>query len=322
MTSTMLPRNIQVQAEAADAAIAALNQPEQEGNPAPAAPDEPTATEPTQPVAATVPQEPAPQATEIRDAAYWQHRFSVLKGKYDAEVPPLQRQVSELTRQLQEAKQELPAASAPQRAQDAIADLSKEELEQFGPELIAVIQRIASKAAGPASTVGAAEVETLRQEVGQLRDERQQDATARFWTDLEQAVPNFRQINDDQQFHAWLGEIDPFSGVPRQQLLINAQKELSAYRVAALFNAYTQATFAAAKPPGTQPPPIPPEQVQPAASRVGAETLQPATQQRMWSSADISQFYKDKAAGKYLPADAAALETDIFAAQSQGRITQ
>ncbi|MWV17559.1 hypothetical protein F3I16_16070 [Pseudomonas sp. L-22-4S-12] len=321
MTSNTLPRSIQAQAEAADAAIAALNQPEPDGNPATAAPVEPAAADPAQADAASVPQEPAQQPTETRDAAYWQHRFNVVSGKYNAEVPPLQRQVTELTRQLQEAKQATSAASAPQRAQDAIADLSKDELEQFGPELIAVIQRIASKAAAPAPMADSAEMETLRQEVGQLRDERQQDATARFWTDLEQAVPNFRQINDDQQFHAWLGEIDPFSGVPRQQLLISAQKELSAFRVAALFSAYTQAKPVAANPAGAQPPQIPPEQVQPAASRVGFEAL-PASQQRIWSSSDISQFYKDKAAGKYLPADAAALEADIFAAQSQGRITQ
>lgn len=322
MTSNTLPRSIQAQAEAADAAIAALNQPEEQGNPAAAAPVEPAAADPAQPAEAPAPQEPAQQPAETRDATYWQHRFSVLKGKYDAEVPSLQRQVTELTRQLQEAKQAAPAASAPQRAQDAIADLSKEELEQFGPELIAVIQRIASKAAAPATSADAAELETLRQEVGQFRDERQQDATARFWTDLEQAVPNYRQINSDEQFHTWLGEIDPFSGVTRQQLLISAQKELSAHRVAALFKAYTQTNPAAAKPAGAQPPQIPPEQVQPATSRVGAETLQPASQQRTWSSADISQFYKDKAAGKYSQADAAALEADIFAAQSQGRITQ
>lgn len=321
MNSNTLPRSIQAQAEAADAAIAALNQPEQQGNPAAAAPVEPAAAEPAQPAAAPAPQEPAQQPTETRDATYWQHRFSVLKGKYDAEVPTLQRQVNELTRQLQEAKQAAPAASAPQRAQDAIADLTKEELEQFGPDLIAVIQRIASKAVAPAVTADAAELETLRQEVGQFRDERQQDATARFWTDLEQAVPNYRQINSDEQFHAWLGEIDQFSGVPRQQLLISAQKELSAHRVAALFKAYTQTNPAAAKPAGAQPPQIPPEQVQPAASRVGSEAL-PASQQRIWSSSDISQFYKDKAAGKYSQADAEALEADIFAAQAQGRITQ
>lgn len=321
MNTSTLPRSIQAQAEAADAAIAALNLPDQGGNPAEAAPVEPAAADPALAPAAAAPQELATQITETRDASYWQHRFNVLKGKYDAEVPQLQRQVTEVNRQLQEAKQAAPAASAPQRAQEAIADLSPEELEQFGPELITVIQRIASRAAGPATPANTAEMENLRQEVGQLREERQQDATARFWTDLAQAVPNYREINSDQRFHAWLTEIDPFSGMPRQQLLVNAQQELSAYRVIALFNAFAQTNPAVASPAGTQQPQIPPEQIQPAASRVGGEVAQPISQQRIWSSSDIGQFYRDKAAGKYRSDEAAALEADIFAAQTQGRIT-
>ncbi|MBD9415922.1 hypothetical protein IB234_15270 [Pseudomonas sp. PDM16] len=322
MSSTNLPRSIQAQAEAATAAIAALNQPEQAGNPADeAAPVQPASAEPAQQPEPSATQEPAQPAVETRDATYWQHRFNVINGKYTAEVPQLQRQVSELTRALQDARQAQPAASAPQRAQEAIADLSSEELEQFGPELITVIQRIAAKAAAPASPADTAELTSLREEVGQYREERQQDATARFWTDLGQAVPNFKAINSDPRFHAWLAEIDSITGQSRQQLLESAQKDLSAYRVGALFNAFTQTNPVAAQPAVPQTPQIPPEQVQPAASRVAPDTAQPSSQQRIWTSADIGQFYKDKAQGRYSPADAAALEADIFAAQTQGRIT-
>lgn len=322
MYSSTLPRSIQAQADAANTAIAELNQPPQTENPADAAPAQPT--EPAQPSptpAAAAPQEPAQQAVETRDASYWQHRFNVMKGKYDAEVPQLNTRINELTRQLQEAQRAAPAASAPQRAQEALADLSQEELDQFGPDLVALVQRIASKVAAPASPASTAELETLRSEVGQLKDERQQDATARFWADLERAVPSFREINSDQRFHAWLSELDAVTGLPRQQLLANAQQDLSAYRVAALFNQFTQFNPVAAQPAVKSTPQVPEDQIQPGQSRAGGDVVQPSSQLRTWSSAEISAFYRDKAAGKYSQADAAALEADIFAAQRQGRIT-
>src|SRR5690606_30005643 len=120
---------------------------------------------------------------------------------------------------------------------------------------------------------------------------------------------------------AWLAEIDAVTGVPRQQLLTNAQQDLSAYRVAALFNQFTQTQPAAARPAVPRTPQVPEEQIQPAQTRTGGDVLQPSSQARIWSSADISAFYKEKAAGRYRPDEAAALEAAIFAAPKQGRIT-
>ena len=109
--------------------------------------------------------------------------------------------------------------------------------------------------------------------------------------------------------------------LPRQQLLGNAQQDLSAYRVAALFNQFTQFNPAAVQPAVKPTPQVPEDQIQPGQSRAGGDVVQPSSQLRTWSSVEISAFYKDKAAGKYSQADAAALEADIFAAQKQGRIT-
>ena len=40
-----------------------------------------------------------------------------------------------------------------------------------------------------------------------------------------------------------------------------------------------------------------------------------------YSRSDIKQFYADKATGKYSDSEAKRIEQDIFAAQTQGRIT-
>jgi hypothetical protein len=186
-----------------------------------------------------------------------------------------------------------------------VADLTEAEIEEYGPELVNLIQRVVGKAVGGAEQ---GDLKELKSELGQLREERQQDATARFWSELEIQVPNFRQVNADAGFHAWLAEVDPLSGQVRQQLLVSAQQALDPYRVAAIFKSFAK--------PVSEKPTIPADQVQPRQAKAAA----PESQQRDWSRAEIGAFYRDKASGRYSAEQAAAIEVDIFSAQAQGRI--
>lgn len=300
----MLPRSVQDQANAAKALQDQLNQPatEEIENPAPAAAPEP---EP-QPTPAEPAAQPAPEPQpETRDATYWRHRFDVLQGKYNAEVPALRKEIATLKDQLSAADKQQPA-SAVQRAQEAMSDLTEAEIEEYGPDLVNLIKRVAGSAAAPGNN---GDLQEIKSELGQLREEKRQDAEARFWTDLETQVPKFRAVNADPAFHQWLAEIDPLSGQPRQQLLVGAQQALDAYRVAAVFK-----SFAAVAPKASQEP-IPGELVQPRQARSAAPEPQ---QGKVWSRAEISEFYRNKAS--YPKDQAAAIETDIFAAQAQGRI--
>lgn len=304
----MLPRSVQDQIDAANTLQSQLNQPAEGAarNPAPEAAPAPQPQSPAVEPAAQPAQDPAQaaQQTETRDAAYWRHRFDVLQGKYNAEVPALRKQVSELEQQLAAAQQQQPA-SAVQRAQTAVADLTEAEIQEFGPDLVNLIKRVAGSVAGKGDSSD--ELQEIKSELNQMRDDRQQDAVARFWTVLEEQVPNYREINADPAFLAWLAEIDLLSGEQRQQLLARAQQTLDPYRVAVIFRSFGTAA------PKKQP--IPDELVQPRQTRAAAP--EPAAQ-RVWTRAEISQFYREKAS---MPAEqAAAIEADIFAAQTQGRI--
>ncbi|MGP3789775.1 hypothetical protein [Pseudomonas sp. B392_1p] len=300
----MLPRNVQDQIDTAKSLQDQLNKPVEEQNPATEAAletqQDPELQSPAQPAAL----EPQP---ETRDASYWRHRFDVLQGKYNAEVPALRKEIATLTEQLAAAG--TPSGeSAAQRAQSAVADLSAAEIEEYGPELVNLIQRVVGKAVGGTEQ---GDLKEIKSELGQLREERQQDAVARFWSELEIQVPNFRKVNADSGFHAWLAEVDPLSGQARQQLLVAAQQALDPYRVSAIFKSF-------AKPASAKPttPTIPADQVQPRQTKAAV----PESQQRTWSRTEIGAFYRDKASGRYSAEEAAAIEADIFLAQAQGRI--
>lgn len=298
----MLPRSVRNQADAANTLQDQLNKPatDEVVNPAPEA----TTDTDQQPERVEPEAQPAPEPQpETRDAAYWRHRFDVLQGKYNAEVPALRKEVATLNEQLSAADKQNPG-SAVQRAQEAMTDLTEAEIEEYGPDLVNLIKRVAGAASGSDG-----DVKEIKGELDQMREEKRQDAEARFWADLEMQVPDFRTVNADAAFHQWLTGVDQLSGQSRQQLLVSAQQALDPYRVAAVFKSFT-----AAAPKATQEP-IPDDLVQPRQARSATPEPQQA---RVWTRAEISEFYRTKAS--YPKDQAAAIESDIFAAQSQGRI--
>lgn len=60
----------------------------------------------------------------------------------------------------------------------------------------------------------------------------------KFWRDLGNLVPAYREINKDKRFHYWLSVTDSTTGKERQQLLVEAQKRHDADTVAAMINQF------------------------------------------------------------------------------------
>jgi len=299
----MLPKSVVAQIEAAEQAQKQL------GNPEPAAaeakePEQTPAPEQVKVDQADAQPQPAepkaePEQNRDEDAAYWRHRFQVLQGKYNAEVPALREELRQLKEQA--AKQ---PESSPQGVAHAIEGLSEQDIEDFGPELIDLIKKVSGQSNR--------EVEAVKQELNQIKEANRQDAEARFWTDLERLAPKFREINADPKFHAYLAEFDSQTGEQRQQTLVKAQQMFDAYSVAQLFNTFTQNTAAASQPRS-----IPEEKIQPSISRSESAPNQGA---RSWSRGEITEFYTRAALGKYSEAERAAIEAEIFEAQRNGRV--
>ncbi len=299
----MLPRSVQDQALAAEELQAKLNTPgaDNSENPADTAtlePEQQTAPADTGTQSATEPQ------TETRDASYWRHRFDVLQGKYNAEVPALRKEIATITEQLASADKQK-SGTAIEQAHSAVSDLTADEIEEYGPDLVKFIQRVATGA----SKGSGGDLSEIKGELDQMREEKRQDAEARFWSDLEAQVPTFREINANQAFHQWLAQVDRLSGQTRQQLLVDAQHAFDPYRVAAVFKSFS------AEAKKTSKEQIPTDLIQPRQTKAAAQYLQ---QGKVWTRNEISEFYKTKAS--YPRDQASAIEADIFAAQAQGRI--
>ena len=263
-------------------------------------------------------------------------KYKTLQGMYNAEVPRLHQQNREMQQRIQQMEQLLssvssqqPAASSPAKPVEKL--VSDKDVEEYG-ESLDVMRRVSREELNPLFSRLAQMEDVLKQmhasvvpQVQAVAKHQQQSVEQRFWSDLSEAVSNWREINDDQDFQSWLLDVDPLTGITRQTYLGDAQRALDARRVANFFRTWLEKSGQAsvAQPVERAPPPASSElekQVSPGRSR-SAGTAQ-SNKGRMYTPADIEKFFNDVRAGKYKgrEQDRSRTERDIFAAQRENRI--
>ena len=321
-----LPRQVQAQLEE----IERIEQEMAAGQPAetqdPQASQEPQGEQPAEPVAEAI-EPPAPVAEpQQSDEETWQRRFQTLQGKYNAEVPRLTAEVRDLKAQLDAALARVNSLAEereqPKQTQQTL--VTSEDVEAFGPDLVDLIHR---KALEVARQELSTEIAALKDENAKLLNrldgvtERQgmSDREAYFGR-LSQEVPDFAQINEDQRWLDWLMETDPLSGQTRQTYLDDAFLKMDVSRTAALFNTFKQQAGIARQAQPAQPPKDLQRQVAPGTSR--ASVSEPAGNDKIWSTSEMEQFYKDVARGVYRgrEAEQVRIEAEIDAAVATNRI--
>jgi len=288
-------------------------------NPAPATP-EPKVVAPVAPDTAAQSAEPKLNADDPkhslpdepkRSESYWEHRFNVINGKYAAEVPALRDEVKSLKSAIEQKDlqiTELKAAPAPTGNISGLTDAQVQTgKEEFGEDFVSFVQQMIDSKTVPADN---SKMQELEGKVRQFEERESQKTQASFWTVLSELAPDWKAINDDPKFHAFLAQNNPQTGKQRQSELVTAQQALDADGVGAVFKAFTS----------QQPAPqrkIPDDQIDPQSSRTNAAAPQGG---RYWTGPEIKQFYQEKSQGKYSVDEGQRLEADIFRAQSEGRI--
>lgn len=193
-----------------------------------------TKPEPIVPAAELEPPTKAPPAEEET----WQKRFSVLQGKFNAEVPRLAAQLKELTQVNESLHKQVEALAVKQTEQTVAQTVTSEDEEAFGAELIAVMKKVAKQEAAALEKIQKAEVQRVNNKIETV--EKTQAATAgdKFMDAIAKAVPDWETVNADPKWLEWLDEYSPETGAPRQVALDTASNTLDSARAVALFNAY------------------------------------------------------------------------------------
>jgi hypothetical protein len=309
-----LPRAVLEAERKAEEALQRLQtarQPQQQQNdPPPGDPpaSDPAPTPPPSEPAATA--NPAPAATPPANTEgdeKWESRFKTLTGKYNAEVPRLHAAIKERDAKLNSLTEEVEALKA-SLAKPKESLVKPEEVNEFGEPLVDLIRRAAREEVQSKD----AELAELRRKLDQVQVATVETKEVGFYEALAQAVPDWVTINDDPEFHTWLGEVDDLTGMQRQQILSQAEEKRDAGRVARFFNAYKKVQQEKAAEANTSLD----SQIAPPTSRVDA----PPQGKKIWTRGEIADFYARDRRGEFSAEKAAAIDQEIQLAVTEKRV--
>ena len=268
------------------------------------------------------PEEPKVERTD------WKQKYNVLQGKYDAEVPRMAGELREALGRISDLEKP-PVEETPE-----MAVLTDAEIEDYGTDLIGVIERKATEMARntfePMVKDLQGQITSLKAQVG-ITDQRvavreQNDVFAM----LDKDVKDWRKVNTSQPFKDWLAASDPFSGQTRSKLMLEAFDAKNAQRVKHFFESFLKenaaVTSSAAAPPageaGNSATLKLENYIAPGTPKTGTGQAGAPKEKRVWTNQEIASFYSDVNKGHYKkrPEDKARIEADIVAATTEGRI--
>lgn len=309
-----LPKAVKAQLEQAEQiekALAAKNAPQE-----PEPPVEPPETEP--PAEPQQQAAPEPVVTPPGDEPDIHERYITLKGKYDAEVPRLveglrerDRQITELSERMKQLEQK---SAEPPKADPLVSD---KDVEAFGDDMIDLVRRAAreefGRLAGPMLAEIRKELTPVREQVSTVVNRQKLTEEDRFYQTLTGLVPDWEQINADQRWLEWLGEIDPLVGDVRQAALDTAFRAMDAKRTAAIFNTW-KAQF---QPKVKSPVQELQRQVSPSKSGASAP-VQPAA--KIWTNAEYQAAFDPRLTRHMSAAEIASLQAEADRAAQENRV--
>jgi len=206
--------------------------------------------------------------------------------------------------------------------------ISPEDEEEYGPEFLSVVAKKARDELSADLANFASRFESLEHRVQGVDQVTARTARERMEHDMDTKVPEWRNVNHDPNFLAWLRLPDPYSGATRHMLLKQAFERNETSRVLAFFNGFLSQEAAEA-PRGDQPDDVTSQGkvpldtfVAPGRARTTAATDDAPVEKPIIKSTQISRFYADVAAGKYSGREAEKVRAEraIFEAGREGRI--
>ncbi len=244
-------------------------------------------------------------------------RWMVLQGmisKKDGEI----EQMRGILATLSQAKT---ADPAPVKAASD-GSVTKDEVDEFGQDLIDLIARIANNVVQSNIAQISARIDTVQASLKGVGDMTARTQTTLFEDALTDRVPDWETINLDPAFMLSLQEVDDYSGVKKIDLLNDAYASQDLNRTALFFERFkpsAPAPVVAAKPAAKVPDPLI-KLITPASSRGAPQTGNPVVESKVWTPADISKLYSDQRNGVITAEEFAKLEKDLYKAQSENRI--
>lgn len=245
--------------------------------------------------------DPPPAPAEAKPEN-WELRYRNYKAGTDETIHQLRQETAALRGELLELKEK--------RVESTDSGfLTDEEREEYG-DLAVLIERVAK-------AMVERELAPTRQKVDSIAERSAETDRDRFEDGLTKRVKDWKVVNEDPRFIAWLNEVDDFSGQQRTALIHHAAAARDVDRVAAFFTAFKELPGA---PQARQQ--RDPKERELAGNHRGEGEPPASNQKRTYSNDEIRNLYDQRLRGAYKGRDQEwrAIEADISAAVDEGRI--
>jgi hypothetical protein len=271
------------------------------------------------------PQSPPPPPAAAAEVDPWEVRYRSLQGKYNSEISTLrevlaaqQQTMYKLVEQRQSSV--APAPTPQQSPEDYLRSLgiTDKEMEDYG-ESLHIMAKLAQNMIKPTAAKLERELAKTKEAAGTVAKAQMQSGRESLFATLDQRVPQWRQINEHEDFLAWLDQLDLFSGASRRQSLMTAFENLDSARVVGIFEKFVQEDSVRRSASG---PMVNRETlIAPGTPRGGAAEAPGGAQgKRLLSESEIRDFYSRVRRKQVSPEQYAAFSAEIAAATAEGRI--
>lgn len=253
----------------------------------------------------------------------FEQKYRVLQGKYTAELERMNSLLSSTLSERERLAAELDNIKSSKRLEEEPNfEDDLEVLQSEYPTIAKGVKALLSKelSARIAKTEGM---------VSNLAETTSRVVEDKYISGLDSKVPYWRQVKDDERFAKWLAANDRYTGQPRYNLLVGADRSRNVDLVAAFYEDFArEAGMVGNESDASQSNPS-------AATRTKSQNYNqpispstvgnpaPSTASKGFiTRAEISQFYRDRALGKYngTEEDAAKMEGRIMKAVREGKV--
>ena len=263
------------------------------------------------------------RAPEPKQEDDWKQKYSVLKGKYDSEVPRLHSDLSALRQVVNDLQTQVTSSVKKQEQKDEKP--SNEALDFVEREYPDIYKAMVSMLDKRQDSVRPDDTE-LRHRIEAVERVAVESAEDRFYRDLDAGMSDWRVHKEDPRFLEWLNEEDSLTGLSRLQLAQQAQQALDGKRVAKFYKGFvkdlaghapTTTTVTTSKKDITK-------FVAPPASGSGGAAGKTGTDQNILKTSDIKRFYDDANKGRYRGREAefSKMEAKIDRAVADGNVVK
>jgi len=183
-----------------------------------------------------------------------QHKFDVLQGKYNAEVPRLNQQVVDAKATIEEKLRQIEDLEIISEEEEQVQEneLDLKNYEGFESEILDIVNKVNNLSGSKKDT---AIMKKLKGQIAELEKNSEKIAEhesyindksivdierkeGKYFDEISTGVKDWEAVNNNPLFLNWLSKEDEFSGFTRQEILTKARQTLNSKKTITVFNAF------------------------------------------------------------------------------------